>query len=497
MILQHTHPGRLFDNRKLSLASWIGAACIFGFLIATQPFEFVILALGVSTFVVLASITPLTALMILLVLAPMRVLIATEADVQLPLDIGQILLISFMGFWLINRICWHQPIIPPRLWSAVHTPITLIIVVGGLSIINAVSLSAWFNEWLKWVQIFVLVIFCLDLAKNDLWHWLIFGLVLSGVANALVGIYEFFGGSGADHLAINGRFFRAFGTFGQPNPFGGFMGLLAPLALMATLAYLLKLCDFWLQTRKISSEYLVLALFYGTSSILILVGLGFSWSRGAWLGFVISMLVVAFALPYKTRYSLLLLGSSSLLAAFIWFGQALPSSIINRINSATEEYFSVDDVRGVDITPENYAVVERLAHWQAATAMANHNFWLGVGLGNYEVAYPFFDLLNWHESLGHAHNYYLNIWAEAGFIGLLGYSKAWLLIIWLTWRTREHPDMLARFIAVGLLGTWSYLSVHSFTDNLYVNNLFLHLGVLLGILAVLYSQVWKSVGLKL
>ena len=47
------------------------------------------------------------------------------------------------------------------------------------------------------------------------------------------------------------------------------------------------------------------------------------------------------------------------------------------------------------------------------------------------------------------------------------------------------PDPLARLILVGLFGSWAYLAVHSLTDNLYVNNLFLHLGVMLGVLAVL------------
>jgi hypothetical protein len=64
----------------------------------------------------------------------------------------------------------------------------------------------------------------------------------------------------------------------------------------------------------------------------------------------------------------------------------------------------------------------------------------------------------------------------------------WSGILWFTWRTRRHPDLYARLTAVGLLGTWSYLAVHSLTDNLYVNNVFLHLGILLGILTCLYQQ---------
>ena len=115
-----------------------------------------------------------------------------------------------------------------------------------------------------------------------------------------------------------------------------------------------------------------------------------------------------------------------------------------------------------------------------------------MGAGNYEVVYDRYRLLNWDEPLGHAHNYYLNILAEAGIIGLTGYVTLWMTMVWFTWRTREHPDTLSRCIAIGLLGTWSYLSVHSLLDDLYVNNLFLHLGVMIGILAILYDQTWKS-----
>jgi O-antigen ligase len=153
-------------------------------------------------------------------------------------------------------------------------------------------------------------------------------------------------------------------------------------------------------------------------------------------------------------------------------------------------------MRGIDITPENYAVAERLAHWQAALNMARSHPWLGVGLGNYELVYPSYSLINWHEALGHAHNYYLNIFAEGGLVGLLGYGKAWLLIIGATWWLRRHPNTLSRLVGIGLLGSWTYLVVHSLFDNLYVNNLFIHLGLILGILAVLYNQLNQSTRLR-
>jgi O-antigen ligase len=328
-------------------------------------------------------------------------------------------------------------------------------------------------------------------AGRGAWHWLLAGLIASGAANALIGVYQFFGGSGALHLLIDDRFFRAFGTFGQPNPFGGFMGLLAPLAAAAALggAY-----SFY---RSRARRDLLLAGFYAAATALLLVGLLMSWSRGAWLGFAAAAGVVTVLLPRRAWMGgLLLLAGASLLAS-LWAANLLPVTVTSRITSATAELFAFDDVRGVDITTANYAVVERLSHWQAALNMARAHPWLGVGMGNYEYAYPTYRLINWPEPLGHAHNYYLNMLAEGGLIGLIGYGKAWLLIVFLTWRAARHPDIPTRLIAVGLLGSWTYLLVHSIFDNLYVNNLFLHIGIMLGIAAVLYDDAQRYVTLRL
>ena len=185
-----------------------------------------------------------------------------------------------------------------------------------------------------------------------------------------------------------------------------------------------------------------------------------------------------------------------MLVGSLWLTGLLPQSIVTRLTTAGGDFFTASDVRGLDVTPINYAVVERLAHWQAAVNMAEDKPLLGVGLGNYEVLYDRYRLINWREPLGHAHNYYLNILAEAGIPGLFAYLAFWLMIIGLTWQIRIHPDIFARSIAIGLLGSWTYIAVHSLFDNLYVNNLFLHIGLLLGILAVLHRQVNHSLILE-
>jgi hypothetical protein len=51
---------------------------------------------------------------------------------------------------------------------------------------------------------------------------------------------------------------------------------------------------------------------------------------------------------------------------------------------------------------------------------------------------------------------------------------------------------MLRGVAIGLLGAWTHLSVHHLLDNLYVNNVHLHVGVLLGILAFVVRQTDAS-----
>lgn len=467
------------------------AALAAGLLIAVQPLPLAAALLAGVALLLAAALTPLAALVSLLVFAPLRTLIATESALVLPLDIGQLALFFALASWFVYRGLRRQIIVR---WTPLYLPLLLFVAAGAVSSLGAPSLTAWLSEWLKWVEITALVLVVMTLPRR--WEWLVFALVLAGAANALIGIYQFFGGSGALHLLVNDRYFRAFGTFGQPNPFGGFMGLLAPLALMAALGYGLRL---WRRLRtdgRLNGRSTAAVMFYAAAALLLIAGVVLSWSRGAWLGFAVAGLALGFALPRRLEKSLLVLMLALAFLGLLWITGRLPDAIIERVNSATAEFFAFDDVRGVDITPANYAVVERLAHWQAALNMSRAHPWLGVGLGNYEAAYPSYRLLNWDMALGHAHNYYLNVLAETGIIGLVTYSGLWLSVLGLTWSARRHPDPLARCTVIGLFGTWVYLSVHSFTDNLYVNNLFVHIGVMLGILAVLHHHAGAFIHLR-
>ncbi|MEZ4666922.1 MAG: O-antigen ligase family protein [Anaerolineae bacterium] len=478
-------------ERKAVLVATV-AIFVIGLTAAALPLDGTITFSLIGLLVILTLIAPMAALGTLLVLAPLRTLIATESQFALPLDIGQLVLIASLAIWFIASVS-HGKSKLRHFWTPVSGALIAFLLITGLSAFNALSLSSWLSEWLKWAQMLLVITCILNLPPTyEKWQWVLFIIVMSGTANAIVGIYQFFGGSGAIHLLINDRFFRAFGTFGQPNPFGGFMGMTLPLSVAGFIGYALQLGKY---SKHRTITYHILITYYFLCSLLLIAGIIMSWSRGAWLGLTGAVFAAAFMFPRNRRLGLIALAFFAAVTIFVWSMGLIPTSLVDRLVTSTTEYFAIEDVRGVDITPLNYAVMERLAHWQAAVNMAANNSLLGIGFGNYEIAYSQYRLLNWTESLGHAHNYYLNLLAEIGVLGLIGYGKVIFSILSMLAKALAHPDDMARLLVIGVFSSWIYILIHSIFDNLFVNNLFLHMAVILSIGILLYNEA--SAGIRI
>jgi O-antigen ligase len=469
-------------------------AILLGAIITFLPIEWVIFILILGIIGILSLITPIATLAFVLIVAPLRTLIQTESSINLPLDIGQLAVLFFISTWVIHHIVWQKRLLHV-VYSPLFIPIGIFIGITSLGAFYATSLGAWLTEWLKWVLIALLAYTLMVTCRyNRRWEWVLFALISAGFGQGLIGIYTFLGGSGADHLRIfpDRNLFRAFGSFGQPNPFGGFMGLLAPLGILLAIGYAQRGMRLWHTSLAQARQNWLMCGYYILASGVMIIALIASWSRGAWLGFGIAILAMIIVFPRKLWQGIALLGMVVIISGMLWTSGRLPASLTERIASATQELFVLTDVRGVDITPENYAVIERLAHWQAALNMGRANAWLGVGFGNYDATYNTYRLINWKFSLGHAHNYYLNVLAETGIIGLIAYLCVIISLLWTTWQARHHPDVLARSTAIGLFGSWTYLLTHSMTDNLYVNNIFIHIGVMIGILAIIHHPLRRE-----
>ena len=351
-----------------------------------------------------------------------------------------------------------------------------------------------------WIALFVIGIAILvSEAERGRFRWILAGVLAAGLGQAAIGIWQFqFREHGPEWFRILATHFRAYGTFEQPNPFAGFQGLIWPVAAGLGLGCLPRFREVRaalqvsFSTRRLSFPFsrLFPSVLLFAAALAIAASLYFSFSRGAWLGVAAAALAMLVALPRRLSLGLGLAAGALVVGGGLAAAGLLPTAITSRLAEAAG-FLDAPDVRGANINDVNFAIIERLAHWQAAARMAQAHPWLGVGIGNYAAAYPQYRLFAWENALGHAHMIYLNVLAETGVAGLVTYVILWLSVIALTIRVVARSAGWQRGLALGLGGAWAHLSVHQLVDNLYVNNTHFLIAALLAMLVYL-SQASSS-----
>ncbi len=346
-----------------------------------------------------------------------------------------------------------------------------------LSLIVALSLKAALPELVKWTEVLLVYLSVRAFVSRKHTLAVVTALVLAADLEALLGAWQFFTRSGPEGFILYGRFLRAYGTFQQPNPFAGYLGMLLPVALSLAMWGVLE----W-DGGGPEQRWAVVG-FHGGSAVLILVAIVMSWSRGAWLGVLFGVATVIAVRPTRSFYivsAAALTGIIALLAIAPGTVQ-LPKVLASRMSDVYAFLAGGMDISRIQVTDANFSSVERLAHWLAGLRMWADHPWLGVGIGNYPIFYGSYNVPRWQEALGHAHNYYINIAAEAGIAGLLGYLTMWLGGLWVLWKSRSPSDGLQMAMAVGAMGALMHLGVHNGFDNLFVHGMYLIPAVLIGL----------------
>ena len=346
----------------------------------------------------------------------------------------------------------------PLLWLIL--PFLTILLYSTLA---ARSLLAALPELVKWAEVAVVYWLGAQLISPRQRLPLLLTLLAAGSLEALIGIRQFLFRIGPEAYLL-GRFLRAYGTFGQPNPYAGYLGLLLPVGISLTLwsiGNVISRQDARAQRGKSLGLMILVAGMTGVIGLGIIV----SWSRGAWLGVMASTATVL-ALSSVWGLGLLLV----LAAGLILTWPLLPPTITARFADAAR-LFGTWNVRGVQVTDANFAILERVAHWQAAWEMFADHFWLGVGVGNWDVAYPDYAIGIWKAPLGHAHNVLFHFAAVSGIFGALSYLWLWLGSLWTAFRASLERSGLNKAIAIGITGMLVHLSVHNQFDNLWVQGM--------------------------
>jgi O-antigen ligase len=441
---------------------------------------------------------PAIGLALALIAGPFQPL--ERIELRLPIDSGQALLGLALLAFVVHGLAGRNS--RDALTARVGAPLWAL---GGyllaclLTYFSAWNGTNWLTECIKLAQMLTIALIVANLRATSDRAIVVAALLLSGLGEAAYGVIQnrlcWSSGLSAQIAPLCGEvppefriagtaFYRGYGTFEQPNPFGGYMGMLWPFAAGVALWLWAR----WRDRRMPSA--LVGALAAGGVAAMCMLGLFASGSRGGLIGLATAVALMAAVLLKRP----LMAASATIVIALAVVATGL-IDVPPSLEAQLAEYGDID-VRDTYLTPINFSTVERIAHWQAALAMIRAHPWLGVGLGCYEDAYPAYRNLVWVNALGHAHNIYLNVFAETGVIGLCAYLAWWGAAFVVTWRIarrRAHVGAGAAGLALGLLGSWAHLAGHHVFDNLYVANMHMTIGALLGVLSALGAVVPQSV----
>ncbi len=396
---------------------------------------------------------------------------------------SELVLTILAAAWLLRMAARRQVRIT-RSWLTLF--VALYVGTLLISVFPTRNLGPAVKELSKWVEFLLLYLYVAGVSRESEQQGIVAALLLAGMLEGLLGIYQFLRGVGPPGFILLGRYMRAYGTFEQPNPFGGYMGLLLPLAYVTVIT---QGRSAWLALKR-GVPWLALFWCLAVAASLIMgAALVMSWSRGALLGLGVGIALLALALARawlgrKFILSAVAIGLLLLLLAapeHLSLTSSAPVSLYSRLTD-TLQYVGAANLADIEITDENFAVIERAAHWLAAWRMFEQHPWLGVGPGQYADVYPSVALPRWQDPLGHAHNYVLNVMAEGGLVGLAAYLLLTVGALWMAWRAGWQRRGWPRAVAWGVLGMMGHLLAHNMFDNLYVHGMYLLVAIALGLL---------------
>lgn len=261
----------------------------------------------------------------------------------------------------------------------------------------------------------------------------------------LDGLLQFFRGTNILGYGVGEGYIN--GIFGDDDniKFGITVALLLPLGLVGVQRFL----PAWLLP-----VFLLLTL-----TLIVLSG-----KRAAWVATLVEL--AGFAAYYLLRGRLalqraLLLGGGLCIAV----GFAYSSS--EWVQERSEVFAQAFQER--DYATLNRASGKRLPIWETAVRMGQSHWVNGVGPRGFRFAYPEYASASDHwakpDGLGgtrvsHAHQLLLELWAETGSLGILGYLVFCFLLVRLWWRASPACRYRALPFAIALLGVLFPINSH-------------------------------------
>jgi len=294
---------------------------------------------------------------------------------------------------------------------------------------------------------------------------LIYLLVIMGMAEALYGLFELY--RGEPRILFYKKIFNldsATGTFVNRNHFSGYLEMIIPLAIGLIIAradfFSLSKMNWREKIVHLARKWLSVDLIVISGIVLMSLAIILSKSRSG-----VFLLVFTFILFFE----LTVLYLTRARHQQRWTRNFLIVMFI------IITFFSL--YVGIEATIQRFSLDQLLKggrplYWNNVTMIIGRFPLFGMGLGSFGSLYPSFEKgveLDYGH-LSHAHNDYLEYFAELGLFGgilLIGGILFMTVNSFLIWKERKHPE--AKGWALGGIIAVVAILIHSLTDfNLHI-----------------------------
>lgn len=268
-------------------------------------------------------------------------------------------------------------------------------------------------------------------------------LLLLGVLMAVLAVYFYWGETGREALPVMNS------IFGNKNHFGGYLLLLLPVALALYLEA---------GTRRDRLAYGLVSVFLSATFVL-------TYSRGAWFSFVPALALVVWGLRVWNRQlatRLAVLGGAVLVLALL-ISRGGPS-LTGAVDLGYRGALSVAQAAAGGEAEGTLA--PRLDYWQGAVRIMLDHPVLGAGLDTFAEVFPSYERDPRFYSR-FAHDFFLQMGAEAGIPGLLASLALFALLAWrwlAVYRRADDSSGLPPAVAAGLVAGLTASVLHNLVE---------------------------------
>lgn len=375
---------------------------------------------------------------------------ARGALAGLNISVTTIALAGLYASWFLRALASRGHEARPPLH--ISLPLTLYLAISGLSLFVARDVTLAFFEFFLLLQLYLVYVYVANFVRTPQDVLFVVCLLLVGCVLASLGIINIKLADGLPPVIMGlpwglptrvqfldsgaGGVMRIGGTIGSPNNAGGYLAFVLVLAASVLFTGLNRPHK-WVATAVLGLGGLALI---------------FTFSRGGWAAFTLSIAVMLFFFARRTRlfsWKAPVAGALVLVLLYIPF------------HGLVSERLFGDD-KG--------AAVSRIPLMRLAYRVIEDNPVLGVGSNNFPVVMNHYITSEFRSGFLYAvHNKYLLVWAETGILGLLAYLAFLLGTLrkgWQCWQFNQGPlSILGLALIAALAGHMLHMGVEVFNGR--------------------------------